>query len=69
MKSISKKSITSNFREKPRLDTHILSGHEDKKILGCEICGKILSNKAILAQHNAIHEGKKPFKCDICDAK
>ena len=30
-------------------------------------CGKILSNKAILAQHSAIHEGKKPFKCDICD--
>ena len=67
METISKKSIRSNFREKLRLDTRILSGQEEKKMLECEICGKILSNNKTLAQHSAIHEGKKPFKCDICD--
>ena len=69
METISKKSIRSNFREKPILDTDILSGQEEKKMLECEICGKILSNNKTLAQHSAIHEGKKSFKCDICDNK
>ena len=53
---------------KNRLDTHILSGHEEKQKFKCEICGKNFVRKTILAQHiGAIHEGKKPFKCDICD--
>ena len=68
METLLEKSFKSNFRKKPRLDTHILSGHEEKNMFGCEICGKNFAKKQQLAHHiGAIHEGKKPFKCDICD--
>ena len=68
METILEKSSKSNFRKKPRLDTHILSEHEEKNMFGCEICGKNFATKQLLARHiGAIHEGKKPYKCDICD--
>ena len=40
-----------------------------KSCLGVKyVCDKSLSRKIKLAQHIvAIHEGKKPFKCDLCD--
>ena len=62
-----KKASKSNSRKKNRLDMNISSGPERKVMFGCEICGKILANKTTLAQHIKIHEGKKPFRCDICD--
>ena len=50
------------------MDMNISSGPERKIMFGCEICGKSLTTTTTLAQHiSAIHEGKKPFKCDICD--
>ena len=67
MKPVLKKSSKSNARKKNRLDMNISSGPERKVMFGCEICGKILANKTTLAQHIKIHEGKKPFRCDICD--
>ena len=68
METVLKKSSKSNFRKKSRSDMNISSGPERKIMFGCEICGKSLTTKATLAQHViAIHEGKKPFKCDICD--
>ena len=51
-----------------RSDKQHLSGHEEKDKFGCEICGKNYTNERNLSKHiGAIHEGKKPFKCDICD--
>ena len=68
METVLKKTIKSNFGKKIRLDAHISSGHKEKKIFGCEICGKNFANNTKLGQHTgAIHEGKKPFKCDVCD--
>ena len=53
---------------KNKLETQSSSDHERKKVIGCEICGKIFTNMTGLAVHiGAVHEGKKPFKCDICD--
>ena len=44
------------------------SSFERKIMFECEICGKILAHKTKLVQHiGSIHEGKKPFRCDICD--
>ena len=67
MKPVVKKSSKPNSREKNILDMNISSGPERKIMFGCEICGKILANKEVLARHIEIHEGKKPLKCDICD--
>ena len=53
---------------KSKSETQISSGHERKKVLRCEICGKTFTTKTILTQHiGAMHNGDKPFKCDICD--
>ena len=49
-------------------ETQISSDHERKKVFRCEICGKTVTTKTILMQHiGVIHEGNKPFKCDIFD--
>ena len=62
-----KKFSKSNSRKKTRLDINISSSPKREVMFGCEICGKILANKTTLAQHIKIHEGKKPFNCDICN--
>lgn len=35
----------------------------------CDICGKVMKNKASLARHSFIHTGKKPFACHLCDLR
>ena len=59
METVSKKSFKSNFGKKSRL------------VLKEKVCLVVkYAVKALLmwAQHiAAIHEGKKPFKCDTCD--
>ena len=36
----------------------------------CEICDAIFKDKWILKRHIAsVHEGKKPFECEICDKR
>ena len=31
----------------------------------CDICGKKVSNKYVLAAHRRTHTGEKPYKCDV----
>lgn len=36
----------------------------------CDICGKSLANKYVLANHRKLHTGEREYKCDYpgCDA-
>ena len=52
---------------KNKSETQISSDQERKRVFHCEICGKMFTNKTILNQHIGIHEGKKPYNCDIWD--
>ena len=52
---------------KNKSETQISSDHERKREFRCEIFGKIFTNKTILKQHIGVHEGKKQYKCGICD--
>ena len=43
---------------------------EMEKSLECEVCQKSFKTKSYLKKHIAsAHEGKKPFKCNLCDAR
>lgn len=35
----------------------------------CDICGKKVSNKYVLAAHRRTHTGEKPYKCDVVSSK
>ena len=49
-------------------DTHkTMEGNSgEKKKHSCAICGKSLSDKYKLAQHEKVHTGEKPYECDVC---
>ena len=51
MENVLKKSYKANSKKKSRLNTHVLPGHEEKNMFGCEICGKNFAKKQQLAQH------------------
>ncbi|XP_069676192.1 zinc finger protein 184-like isoform X2 [Periplaneta americana] len=38
-----------------------------KKIIKCDVCGKVFSKKQLLVIHYRSHTGEKPYKCDICE--
>ena len=51
---------------KNKSETQITSDHERKSVFVFEICCKMFTYKTVLKQHIGVHEGKKPYKCDIC---
>ena len=49
------------------LKNQVLSVHEKKRSLKCEVCDYSCSQKGDMKKHVSIHENKRPFKCEICD--
>ncbi|XP_074549065.1 zinc finger Y-chromosomal protein 1-like isoform X2 [Halichoeres trimaculatus] len=35
----------------------------------CDVCGKVMKNKASLVRHSFIHTGNKPHACHLCDMR
>lgn len=35
----------------------------------CDVCGKVMKNKASLARHSFIHTGMKPYACHLCELR
>lgn len=38
----------------------------EKKMHGCDICGKRFKTKSYLRIHQRIHTGQRPFLCSVC---
>ena len=63
-----------NFQE-PKTSEQVLSDHVVDTSLGdtglkCTICYSIFKTKRNLKRHiDAVHESKKPFKRNVCDAR
>ncbi|KAJ4435199.1 hypothetical protein ANN_23775 [Periplaneta americana] len=53
-----------HFKTQAQLDTHSKS-HESKKFV-CMMCGKELSLRKTLIEHERIHTGEQPFPCSEC---
>ncbi|KAF5280817.1 hypothetical protein FQA39_LY17964 [Lamprigera yunnana] len=46
---------------------HINTYHLRKFIYTCHICGKGFNDCVLFKEHNNVHEGKRPFRCIVCD--
>ena len=73
------------FTRQTSLKRHILKNHITEKKLEnihaktdinmirkthvCEICDKVFRRKNHYQKHKAVHEGKKPFQCEICSKR
>ena len=55
------------FTQSSGLSGHVQRVHEEKKIK-CSICGVMISKGYFKVHMYSIHEGKKPFNCDICES-
>ena len=47
------------------LKRHIESSHFGLRKFKCQLCGRQLSSKQNLIDHQNIHSGAKPYKCEI----
>jgi len=54
------KSYCSSFN----LKRHIESTHQGIRRFKCHLCGRYLSSKQNLIDHQNIHSGAKPYSCD-----
>ena len=56
--------------DESRENGEIVKKSEKSKSFKCNTCKKGFKLKGSLTKHVAsVHEGKKPFKCEICDYK
>ena len=55
------------FTQSSGLSGHVKRAHEEKKI-ECVICGAMISKNYIKEHMYSVHEGKKPFKCHVCES-
>ena len=45
-----------------------IHGEKTPEKIKCSIVEKLFASKCSLKEHIAVvHDGKKPFKCDLCD--
>ena len=53
-----------------KMTRHIASAHSNKDLrkFKCEVCGKGFTTCQNLKDHNNVHTGEKPYKCELCDA-
>lgn len=59
------KSYCSSFN----LKRHIESTHQGIRRFKCHLCGRHLSSKQNLIDHQNIHSGAKPYSCDYPDCE
>ena len=45
-----------------------ISTKSNKKFI-CELCGKVLASRYSWSCHKQRHTGKRPFQCQLCDAR
>ena len=59
----------TNFTKKALLYQHLAEVHGDEKAkkMQCKVCDKWLSCEKVMAGHQNMHMGIKPFKCNFCD--
>ena len=53
-----------------KMTRHIASAHSNQNLrkFKCEVCGKGFTTCQNLKDHNNVHTGEKPYKCELCTA-
>ena len=64
MSNRKRKSIANHGQ--PKQKKRRTSSTNTKKKFKCHICNKLYASKGILATHNRIHTGERPYQCHIC---
>ena len=62
--------IDDTFQLKHKLDSNTEKVYKEKVIASyqCTTCNEVFSSRDTLKTHTvAVHDGKKPFKCDFCN--
>lgn len=60
------KRTTEGSSRKPRVKKKEGQGRRKAAPIECEICGRSIQCKAMLARHMLSHTGEKPFECSEC---
>lgn len=55
------------YASKYNLRRHTAYSHPDFHQFQCHLCLKVLSSKQNYKQHQFIHTGARPFRCDMCE--